>query len=396
MFDFTTENILNDLSRVSTIDHSTDPGLAVGDKALFIKRLNKFKSSSLIGLYKSAGYNPVKEVATIAVPSVVSGLAGSVYRLHVDIVLSGGSQDGDYSRWAVFKGKPLYAEYLVVTDPANQDAFGAALAASWEKVLKRQGVDQVTITYDATGNNIVVTAINEYQRFVYSALEVLDQTNFDGDYNVVALGTVSVAGKEGFGTSWFLTKNIRLPTLENLRFMGENQDEKPIEGALYNQYTIQYKTQRNIGGQGAVGEKNSSTTTHVLYVLQTLASTFEANLATVFGTSALVDGTTGAPVAFSALADIVYTTATVSAATAVAGTYAGSFQAFHADLTPATTGVTYSLVAGTGSTDNALFEITGSQLRTAGTVTTGSKAFRVAVTDANGTYQEAFTITIAA
>lgn len=394
MFDFTTENILNDLSRVSTIDHSTDPGLAVGDKALFIKRLNKFKASNLVSIYRSVGYAPVNEVAKITLPATF--VAGEVYRLNVDLILSGGSQSGDYSRWAVFKGKPIQGEYLVVTaSAASQDAFGAAFAASLNKVLKKQGVSDIVITYDSTANQVILTATNEYQRFLSANLEKLDQTNFDGDYDVVATGAVTTTGKEGFGTSWYLTKNIRLPTLENLRFMGENQDEKPIDNSIYDQYVIQYKVQRNIGGQGVVGEKNTSTTTHVLYVLHSLAATFEGYLTTVFGTSALVDASTGASVTFSALADIVYTTATVSAATAVAGTYAGSLQAFLADFTASASAV-FTLTSGTGSTDNALFTIIGSQLRVASTITAGSKAFRIKATDANSTYQEAFTITITA
>jgi len=393
MFDFTSENILNDLSRVTTLDHSTDPGIVAGDKALFIKKRNKFLASKTANIWKSAGYNPVNEVATIAVPASVT--AGDVYRLNLALVLSG-SQDGDYSRWAVFKGKPIYAEYLVTTAAAaSQNAFGAAMVASIVPVLKKQGHSDITITYDSTANNIVITAINEYQRVAYGALELLDQTNYDGDYNVISNAVVTTHGKEGFGTSWFLTKNIRLPTVENLQFMGENQDEKPIEGSLYNQYTIEYKVKRNIGGGGVVGQKDTSTTYHIFYVLQTLASTFEANIATVFGTSALIDATTNLPVSPATLSDIVLAQATVSAATAAANTYVGTLQAFLSDNTPSTTGV-FTLVTGTGSTDNALFKITGSQVRAAGALTQGSKAIRIRVTDANGFYEEAFTVTVAA
>ncbi len=59
---------------------------------------------------------------------------------------------------------------------------------------------------------------------------------------------------------------------------------------------------------------------------------------------------------------------------------------------------TYTLVAGTGDTDNASFSISGSTLQTAATfdfVTKSSYSIRVQTDDGNGgTYQEAFTITI--
>jgi large repetitive protein len=59
--------------------------------------------------------------------------------------------------------------------------------------------------------------------------------------------------------------------------------------------------------------------------------------------------------------------------------------------------LTYSLVAGTGSTNNALFSISGTTLRYIGTAAAaGTRSIRVRVTDsAAQTYEEAFTITVA-
>jgi hypothetical protein len=395
MFDFTTENILNDLSRVSVIAAGTDPGLALTDTALFVKRLNKFKASNTVAVYKAVGYSPVNEVAIVPVPS--SGVAaGDVLRLSLSIVLSGGSQDGDYSRWAVFKGKPIYAEYLVTAAAAaSQDALGAALVASLAPVIQRVGVNQVVLTYDATANNIVITAVNEYQRFKWDlvgattsdpgpGLEKLVQTNadsspnYDGLYTLLSAGSTSTPGKEGFGTSWFLTKNIRLPTLENLRFMGENQDEKPIEGALYNQYTIQYKAARNIGGQGVVGEKASSLTTHVLYVLATLATTFEGYLTTVFGSAFITN---------AEIENVFLSNASINGGNAV-GDVIGRIEA------PGANTPVYTL----GGTDAASFTIAGDQLKAAAVYNHGTKAtyaITITATDVNGeVLTKPFTISV--
>ncbi len=59
---------------------------------------------------------------------------------------------------------------------------------------------------------------------------------------------------------------------------------------------------------------------------------------------------------------------------------------------------TYSLVTGTGDTDNSSFTISGNQLRTAVAVNSATKssyAIRVRTTDASGkTFDKNFTITV--
>ena len=56
---------------------------------------------------------------------------------------------------------------------------------------------------------------------------------------------------------------------------------------------------------------------------------------------------------------------------------------------------TYSLVSGTGSTDNAKFAIVGNQLRVNGPLGTGTKSIRVRVTDQNGlSFERTFSISL--
>ena len=88
-------------------------------------------------------------------------------------------------------------------------------------------------------------------------------------------------GKEGFGTYSFLLHNLRIPTSMRTRAFGVNQDETPIVGAKYNQYTIHYCVDRGILGSNAVGDTVQSKTTHVFYVNDTLATDFEAALAKI-------------------------------------------------------------------------------------------------------------------
>jgi len=70
-----------------------------------------------------------------------------------------------------------------------------------------------------------------------------------------------------FGTAKDLIKNYSLPTLANTGWLSLNEKERPVVGAEYNQYTIEYAVERNdVHGQGAVGQSLTSVTTHVFFV----------------------------------------------------------------------------------------------------------------------------------
>ena len=90
----------------------------------------------------------------------------------------------------------------------------------------------------------------------------------------IAEGTI-VPCREGFGTYTHILKDLRLPTIESRRFEAVNQEELPIPGMKYNQYTIYYKVDRGLFGGAALGQLVTSMTTHVFYVLESISDTFE-------------------------------------------------------------------------------------------------------------------------
>lgn len=281
MFDFTTERVLNDLSAVSAVAG-----------ALTIQRENKYLAANAGPVYKRAGTTPVKEVNTIALPA--AGNTGGVYRLNVSVIMSG-SYPIDYDRWAINKGKPFYVEALVPTGTYTNAQLVAILVPKFQKgLLKYNGQNIKDIVVAAATGSITVTASNEYQRLISATVELEDALG--ENWTTIATGTVTTAGKEGFGTSWFITKNLRIPTQEATRFFGENQDERPVFGVLYNQYTFSYQADRNFTGQGAVGQLISSKTTHVYFVPSTLAATFEGFITTAFLAGSILDAQTGAAV----------------------------------------------------------------------------------------------------
>jgi hypothetical protein len=73
-------------------------------------------------------------------------------------------------------------------------------------------------------------------------------------------------------------RNLRLPTAESSRWNALYQDDKPIVGATYTQYTLEYCVNRGILGGDAVGQEVNSVTTHVFFVNQTVKEAFEAAL----------------------------------------------------------------------------------------------------------------------
>jgi len=285
MFDYTTENVLNDLSRVSVALPATDKAVPTGGTGLKIKNLNTFIVSHMSPVWKASAVAAAKEVVQITLPTITAGL----YRLQLGITLSG-SADADYSRFAIDYGKPVHVEFnLTGTDTATTIA--AKLTKYFHSGTAPAAYRGLTVT--ATGANLSITAGTEYQRFttklagstspVITVFQKFNETTQIFE-NVSTATTITTPGNQGFGTAWDLLKNLRIPTQEATYFTAENLDERPIAGTLYNQYTFRYEYNRNIHGTGVVGELARSVTTHVLYVLSTLSTTFEGLLATAGAT----------------------------------------------------------------------------------------------------------------
>lgn len=267
---------------------NNDPGVPNGDKALFVKRTNKFLASNTSAVYQRLGNSPTVEIATITIPS--GATAAGVYRLAIDVRMSN-SYPITYDRWAINKGKPFYVE-VNMTSQASATAFVTAFAPLAANGLKKANGDVINdLTITGSGTTLIITAANEYQRFVSANVE-----NFVADavYTTVydfapfAVGVVTTPGVEGFGTSWYLTKNVRIPTQEATRFYGEDQDERPVVGIVYNQYILKYAAARNIGGLDYVGALGTSNTDHIFWVPQSLASTFEGYITSAFGGAKLI------------------------------------------------------------------------------------------------------------
>ena len=262
MFQFTTTTIIN-----NNVDFTTNLPLWTSQAentqdgtvgSFNIKRQLKFLKPNVTAIYKQAYSAPVLATATVDMASITQ--ASGVFRIAMYIRLSD-SQNSYYSNDFVFKGKPLYIEFQ-----KNAGETGAQLAAKVAKIAKKYLVavcEFQIIKVTATDTKVIITAVDEYQRFTKVDLEYFNESagqnlmgGYTGEYQVIASAKVAtdeeydtkntiVQGVEGFGTYQWVLKNLRLPTAANTRWTRIVQDEAPLLGAKYNQYTIEYCVNRD-------------------------------------------------------------------------------------------------------------------------------------------------------
>jgi len=206
--------------------------------------------------------------------------------------LSQASQDSRYSNDLIYKGKPFAVDFIWSKDDTTTVEKLVKTINKYELLV--YGEKLLNVTY--SGTCISIEATNEYQRFrkvnlekykdnLYSGMgdyvpvrTLEDLTEMDSNAAVTATTEGYFVGKEGFGTYPFLLHNLRLPTSARTDAFAINQDETPIVGAKYTQYTIRYCVKRGPLGTNAVGDLVKSVTTHVFYVKEDLAADFEAAL----------------------------------------------------------------------------------------------------------------------
>lgn len=289
MFQFTTTTLIND-----SVDLTSKlPRWVATGETLQIKRVGNFKKSETTAIYKRAYSAPVLAKAVLDMSSITQ--AAGVFRIAIKIRLSG-SQNSLYSNDMVFKGKPLYFDFVKKAgDSVTQVATN--LVKSVKKLQQFYDFKYINISNNA--GIVSISAVDEYQRF-----EKIDIEFYDPDANPIACectagGFVVIAsakmagaegfdskniltqGAEGFGTYQHIIKDLRLPTLANRRFEAIIQDEVPIINGKYTQYIVEYTVDRGLMGGAAVGQQVTSKTAHVFYVHDSVTSEFETALAVI-------------------------------------------------------------------------------------------------------------------
>ena len=136
------------------------------------------------------------------------------------------------------------------------------------------------------GDDVVIEATDNYmilnpENFKFEKYEVVGCDTCLGEYIPKKIVVkVDQKGEQPFATGTWLLENQRLPNSNNFRYFGFN-DEMPVAGALYNQYSFDYRSERpGLGGHSGVGQEIAAITSHTFFVMQgEAAEAFEAAFA---------------------------------------------------------------------------------------------------------------------
>lgn len=270
MFQYTNTIVLNSLKDVTTGLDKIVKGL----DNIEVRRVNKFLKSNVSAMYKRAASDPVIGKAEFTITNPGAG----IYRLKLYIRLSG-SQNSYYSNDFVFKGKPFVYEFKIASNSTTATDVAKEIKRVIDKIQAFYG--DKYIKTEVAGDKLTIHGVDEYQLFTEAKIQKLNTAANNPLTNEVfedvTEGTITKS-VEGFGTYTHILKDLRLPTIEARKFEAVNQEELPVPGAKYNQYIIEYKVDRGLFGGAAVGQQVTSKTTHVFYVLDSLATEFETAL----------------------------------------------------------------------------------------------------------------------
>ena len=301
MFQFTTTNVIN-----SNVDYATNlplwstqvegeddtKGGTYSVSSLNIKRHLNFKKPNVVSITKAEHTDPKNGKVTLDLSSLNASAEGGTFRIAMYIRLTMRSQNSYYSNDLVFKGKPLYIEFVW-----KKGQTADKVAEQVVKNVKKYFItvyEKPIVKVTSQGNNVIIECTDEYQRFTKVDIEkyVASDTPYQGGYEVVVSAKEETdsdydsknkieQGVEGFGTYSWILHNLRLPTGNRLMLGASNQDEAPILGAKYDQYIVRYCVNRGIMGGDAVGEVTKSLTTHVFFVNTNISAEFETALKVV-------------------------------------------------------------------------------------------------------------------
>ena len=297
MFKYSVTSVINTINDYATglplfegLDGGAQADGTVLENRLKIRRGLEFKKSNVQAIYHRgyrAAVNPEYKVAL----DTVAATPG-IYRISLYVTLSG-SQDERYANTRVLKGKPIFVEFEVTAKENTAALVANKVIAITKKYLQMVYEDKIINIVNDSTTGIIIKGISGEQRFSKVALEKWennDWTTLDESINGVAGTkiTVTAIGDNGFGTYRNIIKDLRLPTAANTRWTHIVQDEIPVLGGEYDQYTIMYCVHRGVLGSDAVGDDVTSITEHVFYVKSDVKVDWEAALAKL-GTVTEVD-----------------------------------------------------------------------------------------------------------
>lgn len=295
MFDFQKEVIINS----NVLEDGVTPRFKAmtGAVNLFrVLRCADYRKEGLIdGVVYKTMYN--KGVA----PSVILNVPtdAGIYRVIVGFSLDG-KYLSDYAYpWYKF-GKPIMAEFEL--DASNLADAQEIMIKAIEMAIP-ENYRFARVTKVNTTNKVKISGIDSHQTIKVAELQLADNNGCPADAcnewtYVTVFDALSKANRKDsyvpnemeVGTAAWIQENLRFPSYPNLRYDALNEEEYPVKGGLYVQYSFGYcSPRRGLHGQGTVGQALKSITTHTFYVLSSIANEFETAIKEAFGSEVIVD-----------------------------------------------------------------------------------------------------------
>ena len=197
--------------------------------------------------------------------------------------------DGKFlSDWASPEYKGFYKPFVIGLDvnEANVEKMAEYLCEQINLTLAENN-KFIKVSYE--GDELTIEATDNYmilkpENFKFEKYEVVGCDTCLGEYIPKPIKeewfTTVKPGKQPFATGTWLLENQRLPNSNNFRYFGFN-DEMPVAGLVYTQYTFDYVSDRpGLGGHSGVGQGITAITTHSFFVAPEAVADFEAQFVT--------------------------------------------------------------------------------------------------------------------
>lgn len=283
MFDFQKEVIINS----NLLDDGVNPRFMVMDGPVKLFRVLRCADYRKEGLVEGVIYKTPAEKGQVASAAFNLPTKEGTYRVVIGITLIG-KYLADYAMpWSNF-GKAVLAEFEVSAKDLEKTkelqekmikAIEMAIPENYRYVrVSAEDSDKVLVSCTDSHQVITVAELQE-QRGISCPDSCTEK-----QYVTVDEAVEVTKNKMEIGTAAWLQENLRFPSYPNIRYAALNEEEYPVNGGLYTQFSFLYcMPRKGLHGQGTVGQALKSVTTHTFYVLSSLVDKFEEDLKKVFG-----------------------------------------------------------------------------------------------------------------
>lgn len=280
MFDFQKEVIINS----NKLEDGVTPRFMAMDGAVKLFRVLRCADYRKEGLIDGVIYRTTPNAGAVATATLNVPKNAGTYRVVIGISLIG-KYLSDYAMpWSKF-GKAVLAEFeLSAADLADAQkimvkAVESAIPENYKYVrVSKSGADKILIS--CTDSHQILSVAELQKQEDIDCPESCTEKQY-----VKVENAVKVTDNEmEIGTAAWIQENLRFPSYPNLRYAALNEEEYPVKGGLYYQYSFGYcSPRRGLHGQGTVGQALKSITTHTFYVLDALHAEFEKAITDAFG-----------------------------------------------------------------------------------------------------------------